>query len=44
MKKFIEPEMEKIVIEGRDVIVTSGGQGCNPNCGVCSQDCQTGVQ
>ena len=40
MKEFIRPEMEKIVIEGKDVIVTSGGN-CPPVI-TCTWDC-TGV-
>lgn len=39
-KKFEKPEMEKVMFEAEDVIVTSGGPSCPPNClDVGSQGC-----
>jgi predicted oxidoreductase len=38
--KFEKPEMEKVMFEAEDVIVTSGG--CTGNCNViCDNDCMT---
>lgn len=31
-KKFEKPEMEKVMFEAEDVIVTSGGPTCSGNC------------
>ncbi len=31
-KKFEKPEMEKVMFEAEDVIVTSGGSSCPANC------------
>lgn len=37
-KKFEKPEMEKVMFEAEDVIVTSGG--CTSHCRtVCNSDC-----
>lgn len=37
-KKFEKPEMEKVMFEAEDVIVTSGG--CTGQCQhICSNDC-----
>ncbi len=45
-KKFEKPEMEKVMFEAEDVIVTSGGSGptCLTNCrGVGSKRCDIDV-
>ena len=39
-ERFEKPEMEKVMFETEDVIVTSGG--CSPDCTlICTNDCQT---